>query len=305
MSTTPETTPEKQAKPAEITTQVLSRLEDMKKAGEIRIPDNYSPENALKSAQLHLAELKDKNGKPALEVCTKESIANALLKMVVQALSVSKNQCYFIVYGNQLNYQRSYFGSIALGKRVAGVLDCVPVVIYKGDEFEFGVDIETGYRKILKHVPSFQNINNANIEGCYAIAHFADGRKTVEVMTISEIEDAWNQGQAKGNSPAHKNFRQEMSKKVVINRALKIPINSSDDSHLFFDEDFPEYDHVEDAQIIEDAPKVIEMKPKDSNSTFEHLPKNVTLQKEPEKITEPERSVEIKNQNNDLFPETK
>lgn len=43
-----------------------------------------------------LQSMTDKNRKPALTVCTKDSIANSLLDMVVQALNPVKKQCYFI-----------------------------------------------------------------------------------------------------------------------------------------------------------------------------------------------------------------
>jgi len=220
----------------EITTDVLRAIEQLQGNGELRLPDGYSAENALKSAQLFLADMVV-SGKSVFEACTPASIANSLLKMVVQGLSVAKNQCYFIPYGNQLGYQRSYNGSVALAKRVAGVTKVVPVIIYEGDDFEFGIDLETGIRKVTKHETEFANIDNGKIKGAYAVVHYADGSKTTEIMTISEIEQSWQQGATKGNSPAHKNFRQEMAKKTVINRACKEPIATSDDAHLYFNED--------------------------------------------------------------------
>ena len=86
---------------------VLSKIKDFEEAGELKLPANYSAANALKSAWLILQETKDRNDKPALVVCTKESVANALLDMVVQGLSPMKKQCYFIVYGSKLTLQRS------------------------------------------------------------------------------------------------------------------------------------------------------------------------------------------------------
>jgi recombination protein RecT len=59
-----------------------------------------------------------------------------------------------------------------------------------------------------------------------------DGSKKTTLMTIDQIHKAWAQGQTKGNSPAHKNFPDEMAKKSVINRACKIAIKSSNDSSL-------------------------------------------------------------------------
>ena len=58
----------------------LTRLQD----DGLKLPANYNASNALKSAFFKLREVKDKNGKPALEVCTRDSIANTLLDMVVK-----------------------------------------------------------------------------------------------------------------------------------------------------------------------------------------------------------------------------
>ena len=84
---------------------VTARVREFQNKGELYFPSNYVPENALKSAWLTIQETEDKNRKPALEVCTKESIANALLSMVIQGLNPDKKQCYFIVYGNKLQLQ--------------------------------------------------------------------------------------------------------------------------------------------------------------------------------------------------------
>lgn len=220
-----------------IVDNVSNRVSAMMNAGEIKLPENYSVENALKSAYLQLVDQLNKDNKPVLESCTQPSIANALLKMVVQGLSVAKNQCYFIPYGDKLTFQRSYNGSIALAKRVAGVVKIPAFVIYEGDKFEMSMDLDSGTVVVTEHQPSFENIDNKKITGAYAIMFFKDGSKKFEIMTIAEIEQAWKQGATKGGSPAHLNFRQEMAKKTVISRACKEPIATSDDSHLFFDED--------------------------------------------------------------------
>ncbi|WP_373786230.1 recombinase RecT, partial [Jeotgalibaca porci] len=85
----------------DITDQISGKLSDLEKTG-LSLPANYNPQNALKSAFFKLQETKDRDGNLALTVCTKESIANSLLDMVVQGLSPAKTQCYFIVYGNAL-----------------------------------------------------------------------------------------------------------------------------------------------------------------------------------------------------------
>jgi recombination protein RecT len=256
------------AKKTDITTRVMAQIKKFQETGELLLPANYSAENAIKGAQLHLLEVKDKNGQSVLESCTVASVATSLTKMVTQGLSVIKGQCYFIAYGTTLNFQRSYQGSIALSKRVAEVKTVVAQVVYEGEDFAVGVDVNTGFKKVLKHVPDFAKIDNTKIVGAYAIVQLNDGNTFAEIMNIAEITQSWKQGQGYGKSNTHKDFAQEMSKKTVINRACKNLINQSDDAHLFFgveddgkDAIDRKNDETEDIELMEvsfEEPKAIE-----------------------------------------------
>lgn len=212
---------------------VLGKLNTFQTEGNLKLPKNYNPEGALRSALLIIQETQDMNKRPALEVCTKESIATALLDMALQGLSPTKKQCYFIVYGNKLLMQRSYQGTIAIAKRVAGVKEVNAFAIYEGDQIEFTVDLTTGRRKVTKHEQKFENINPEKTKGAYAVAVYEDGTTEYEIMTRAQVEASWGMGHAKGNSPAHKKFPDEMAKKSVISRLLKTKIGGSDDADLF------------------------------------------------------------------------
>lgn len=219
-----------------ITDSVITRIKEMEGNKEIQMPVNYSYANALKSAWLLLQEVKTKDDKPVLEACSKVSICNALLDMCIQGLSAAKRQCYFIPYGNKLQLSKSYLGQIACTKRLKGVKDIKAYCIYEGDEFEQEFDIDTATMKITKFNPKFQNRDNSKIKGAFAVVVMDNPEENyVEVMTMQEIKDAWNQGKMKGNSGAHKNFTQEMSKKTVINRACKHFICTSDDSDVLIE----------------------------------------------------------------------
>ena len=222
------------AKFENISEQVLNKIEKFQADGGLTLPANYSVENHMKSAWLILQSTKDRNDRPALEICTKDSIANALFDMVLQGLAVSKNQGYFIVYGNKLEFQRSYFGTVALAKRTGGIKkEPVANVIYEGDEFIYSIDPNTARIQIIKHEQKIENIDNNKIKAAYALITLADGTTQVTIMSIQQIRAAWQQGATKGNSPAHKNFAEEMAKKTVIGRACKMIINSSDDAWLY------------------------------------------------------------------------
>lgn len=218
-----------------ITDKVLSRVKSLEGKGELKVPGNYSPENALKSAYLILSETIDRDKKPVLQSCSEASIANALLDMTIQGLSPSKKQCYFIPYGGKLQLSRSYLGTVAVTKRLKGVKDVKAYCIYEGDEFDQEYDISTATLKITKFNPKFENIDINKIKGAFAVVIGEDGPIHTEVMNINQIKKAWGQGAAKGNSGAHNNFADEMAKKTVINRACKMFANTSDDSDLLIE----------------------------------------------------------------------
>lgn len=221
-------------KQTDITSDVLRKVEQFRQSGELKIPSDYSPENALKSAYLVLTETKTKDGKPVLETCTKASIANALLKMVTLGLSPLKKQGDFIAYGNQLSFQEEYTGNIALAKRYGNLKSIKANAVFKDDEFVFEVG-EDGRKKLVKHKQTISSIDT-EVVGAYAVVELNDGTSDVEIMSIQQIRNAWNQGAMKGNSPAHKNFTDQMAIKTVINRACKLLIRGSNDA-IFMDND--------------------------------------------------------------------
>lgn len=217
-----------------ISEQVLARVNTFAEDGGLKLPKNYAVQNHMKSAWLILQETKDLKGQPALTVCTKESIANALFDMVLQGMSVSMKQGYFIVYGNKLTFQRSYFGTVALAKRCGGIVgEPVANVIYEGDEFVYTIDPKTAKMSIIEHKQKVENIDDSKIKAAYALITRTDGSTELTIMSMAQIRAAWNQGATHGASPAHKNFPAEMCKKTVIGRACKLIINSSDDAWLY------------------------------------------------------------------------
>lgn len=214
--------------------QVTQKIAELKQNNDIAFPPTYSVTNSINSAWLMLQDVVDKNKKAALEVCTKQSILGTLYNMCLQGLSPAKKQCYFVVYGNQLQLMRSYMGTVAVTKRLNGVKDVKAYCIYEGDNFEREFDFTTGTFKITKFEQDLDNQDPSKIKGAFAMILGENGPLHVEVMTIKQIENAWKQGTAysSGRSTAHKSFTDEMAKKTVINRACKMFANTSDDSDV-------------------------------------------------------------------------
>lgn len=217
-----------QQKPAKLTDRVLDRINQMKTTQDLSLPRNYNASNALNAAFLELQKVQDRSHRPALEACTQDSIVKALLDMTLQGLSPAKDQCYFIVYGNELQMQRSYFGTVAAVKRLDGVQKVRAEVVHQDDDFEIGAndDMELVVKRFN---PKFEN-QDKPITGAFAIIK-TDKGTDFTVMTKKEIDQSWAQTRQKNNK-VQQNFSQEMAKRTVLNRAAKMFINTSDDSDL-------------------------------------------------------------------------
>ena len=215
-------------KQPKLTDIVLERVNQMKSTQHLSLPKNYNASNALNAAFLELQKVQDRNHQPALDVCSRDSIVKSLLDMTLQGLSPAKDQCYFIVYGKELQMQRSYFGTVAAVKRLDGVKKVRAEVVHEGDEFEIGSD-EDMELVVKKFVPKFVNISKPII-GAFALIKTDEGN-SYTVMNMDEIKQSWSQTRQKNNK-VQQNFSQEMAKRTVLNRAAKMFINTSDDSDL-------------------------------------------------------------------------
>ncbi len=262
----------------EVVDVVESRVAAFVKNGELNLPENYSPHNAMKAAWLSLQAVVDKDDKPALISCTRASIANALLDMVVQGLNPAKKQGYFIVYKDKLVFQRSYFGTMAVCKNVAGAKDVRAEVVYENDDFVYEIG-RTG-KIIRRHIQELKNIATDKIQAAYCVIDFEDGRQYTEVMTIAQIKKAWEKSKASPgkDGSVHKEYPEEMCKRTVINRACKAYINSSNDSNLMLHH-FNRADEVIEDQEIDD--EIAE----NANSLVIDIESNITDGGEEEQVT--------------------
>lgn len=241
-----------------VSDSVLNKVKVLEAKGNLELPKNYSPSNAMKQAWLKISQ------DFKLTKCTEASTANALLDMVTQGLNPAKNQCYFIPYGDKMQLQRSVFGNILLLKRDAGAKDVIAQIIYEDDSFKQELD-SVGRIKGIKHEQDFFNIDKNKIKGAYCTIVFEDDCENyIEVMTMEQIEQAWLQSSmikdeaALKKSKTHNNFKEEMAKKTVINRAAKRYINtSSDEGLLRFAQESEERQRKEvfDAEVEQNANK--------------------------------------------------
>lgn len=258
----------------ETTQQIMERVTGWQETGEVVLPKGYHVGNAIKLAWLYLQTVENLQHQKAIDYCTKDSICNALLNMVINGEYPQKH-CYFIMYGNRLEWQERYLGKLMRAKRDTEIGKVNAQVIYEGDEFVYTID-ENGEKQLVKHVPNLANIDNTKILAAYAVVINKDGTRHIEVMTRTQIQKAWEQGAMKGKSGAHTNFTDQMCMKTVIQRACKIALDSTadpgdDDDPNHYDEATAEREaaqgrlaidaeavEVKDEQVAAPAPKGLE-----------------------------------------------
>lgn len=206
---------------------VMKQVEELQQTGGLVLPKDYNVNNALKSAWIYIQTIETRTKQKAIDVCTKLSICNCLLEMVIRGQHPKKH-CYFIACGNSLEYWERYTGKLLRAKRDTNIQDVVAQVIYEGDNFVYSVD-KNGYYQLIKHETAIENINPDKIKAAYAVVIYKDGSKHLEVMTMDQIRKSWQQGAARGTRAAHQNFTDQMCKKTVIARACKIELDSATD----------------------------------------------------------------------------
>ena len=246
-------------------TLVLNRVDEMCKIG-FTMPKDYNYVNAVKATMLKLQDVKDKNGKPALEVCTPSSIQSALFSMVVKGLDVSKNQAYLVCYGQQLQLQESYFGKVLQVKRIFPEWEPRPNIVHEGDTFKYAVNPETGRRELVEHTQSLENLDKP-IVGGYIYLPCADGGKDLYCMTIKQIMASWSKSRSGGATA--KAFPEKMAMKTLVNSGCTMVINSTPSQSNIADnsddpnapEPVPEYAYAEEVvevQELPDAPQYVD-----------------------------------------------
>lgn len=209
-------------KPVLVEEKALAKIQAYMELG-MTIPEGFSPANSLKKARFMLNDMKV-GGKPVLEVCTEESVMQALLESVAKGLDFSESQIYFIPRNNQMTTMESVYGRIVRAKRASKYYKPIVGYVHEGDIFDFGIDVNTGYTKIIEHKTSVENLDKP-FTAAYAYVTDNDGNTDVFVMTRKEWLKSWTKS-SNGASVA-KEFERDMIYRTIIKKSTKSLVNSN------------------------------------------------------------------------------
>lgn len=226
--------------------QVIARINSLCEVG-FTMPKDYQFVNAIKMSMLKLQDLKDKNGRPALQVCTPASVSTALFQMATKGLNAALGQAYLLVRGDQLCLQESYFGKVLMVKRIYPHWNPNPVVIREGDVFEYSIDPATGKKFVVKHEQKLENMDKDFVGG-YLYLPTGD----LYIMTKKQILTAWSKSSSREQA-THKAFSEKMVGKTLVNSGCNMIINSTPEYQISMDEEtnmienkLPDYEEAED-----------------------------------------------------------
>lgn len=247
----------------------LSKINQYVELGMV-LPENFNPTNSLKKARMMLNDMKAQ-GKPVLEVCTKESIIQCLIESCCKGLDYSEMQVYFIPRGNVMTNLESVYGRITRAKRASRYYKPIVQYVHEGDTFEIGVDPANGKTIIKKHETSLENLDKPII-AAYTYVTDDTNDTTIFIMTKKEWLKSWTKSPS--GAAVAKDFERDMIYRTIIKKSTKALVNSNiksfaptienDDDEILAGDKAPQVttthsvtDYVE-AEEIEEAPKGVD-----------------------------------------------
>jgi len=149
--------------------------------------------------------------------CNGQSIQRSVVQAAELGLVLGSalGHCHLIPYAGACTLMVGVWGYVALARR-GGVRDVWAEVVYEKDHFE----IEMGSERKLVHRPDPFATDRGKVVGAYAVAVLEDGSKSWTIMSRRDLDQARAASKAK-NSPAWRDWPDEMFKRSVIKRARK------------------------------------------------------------------------------------
>lgn len=238
----------------------LAKIQEYQEMGLV-LPQNFNPANSLKKARFILNDMKV-NGKPVLQVCSQASIVQCLLESVTKGLSYDEMQIYFIPRGGVMTNMESVYGRIVRAKRASKNYKPIVGYVHEDDEFEIGVDVETGVTKIKKHETKLENLDKPII-AAYAYVTDNDGNTDVTIMTKREWLTSWKK--SPNGCAVAKEFEKDMIFRTIVKKSTKALVNSTNSVYV------PNSQDDDDTPLAGDMPTNVDMTMKEKFEDFEEV----------------------------------
>lgn len=273
----------KLAKSDKVEEIALAKIQEYQDMGLV-LPAGFSPANSLKKARFILNDMKV-NGKPVLQVCSQASIVQCLLESVTKGLSYDEMQIYFIPRNGVMTNMESVYGRIVRAKRASKNYKPIVGYVHEGDEFEIGVDVETGVTKIKKHETKLDNLDKPII-AAYAYVTDNDGNTEVTIMTKREWLTSWKKSPT--GCAVAKEFEKDMIFRTIVKKSTKALVNSTNSVYV------PNTQDDDDTPLAGDAmPTNVDVQTKPQYENFEEADFEEVVDKETGEVEEPQTESKV------------
>jgi len=216
----------------------------MSKEVAIKTANQLVTENLDRIAQIASARIRPErlagialalyNGDPKLKACSPVSLIRAIAACAAAGVEPNvgaNSQCYFIPYGNQVQFQLSYMGLIQVILRGGDVRKIHANVVFEGDDFNW---VEGSFPSIT-HKPG-KNTDAATPTHVYAVATLKSGDTLQTVLTAGQVERRHNASRQKNSEMWTKWFESAWKKCAVRDLSKYLPIDYDASQALSADE---------------------------------------------------------------------
>jgi recombination protein RecT len=179
------------------------------------------------------------NDKPELLRCTPRSLISVCMHAAQDGLLLDGREAAVVPFKSGAELVATYQPMVVgLRKKIRAsdlIFDLNCQIVYEDDPL---FDIGFGDRPYVHHKPALTGgARGRKIVGCYSVATFKDGTKSIEWMTIDQVEEIKQKSPAvRSNKPTPWDdpvFYPEMVRKTVVRRHAKTLPMGSDIENVF------------------------------------------------------------------------
>lgn len=172
---------------------------------------------------------------PQIAKCTPASLLGAVMQASILGFPPvdALGYCYFVPYGNSVQFQIGYRGLTELARRSGKIKMVYAEVVREGDGFM----VEFGLEPKLEHKPMFDS--SKPMTHVYAVCHFNDGGYNFVVLSRSDVERLRMRSPMQKGTPSgawHTDYEAMAKAKALKQLAKYLPLNIDQATAISSDE---------------------------------------------------------------------
>lgn len=229
--------------------------------------------NSERFVRVALTEVRNN---PQIQKCDPISVCTSIMKAAQLGLDIggTLSQAYLVPFYSKRTGQwlcqmiPGYRGLVLMVRRTGDVSNFFAQCVYKGDDF----NVSLGTDPKIHHVPGENSTDE--MTHVYAVCVFKDGTSQFDVMTRKKVEAHRDRYSKSAEGDAWKDAFEEMAKKTIVRRLIKMLPISIEEPGMFNDAPAaaPQVHDPEKIRELQNAPDIVPEEDRDVYlKMIEHL----------------------------------